>query len=149
MLITKKGISFFIILTVLILLVACGDNGNKNVSNSKVSSSSADSGSQDEVTYSNEDSLFSDDGPQDGPPGGFTPLSEALKKHSVWLATTVIDESDLTRDTSIGKVYVFDNDEVTYYDYSEVAESLKIEDAAKMTDEDIVKHSQEFAKKSI
>ncbi|WP_062514737.1 hypothetical protein [Halobacillus sp. KGW1] len=91
----------------------------------------------------------SQDRPQDGNPDDFVPLSEALEENAIWFGTSATEPGSLTRDTSIGRVFVFHKGAVKYYDYRDpddstlVEEHLTIEDVVDMSDKEIKKHAKQ------
>lgn len=78
------------------------------------------------------------DGPQDGSPSDVLSLSDALVEYPVWIGSR---GEELSRDTPINTVILFEDSEVKYYDYLDSGD-LTIEDIVDMTDEEIVKHAE-------
>ncbi|MFP7474463.1 hypothetical protein SFC55_26100 [Niallia taxi] len=137
MFLRKKRMVMLLMLSIVLLLAACGSKeGNSEVSSQKSSPATI-------------------------------PFSEALEEYSVWIGTNDKDLEELNRDTSIDFIFVFKNGNVKYYDYrtyekyrsastigeitkvTMVDESLTIEDVTNMSDKEIVKHAEENAAEEI
>ncbi|PAF27338.1 hypothetical protein CHH61_03705 [Shouchella clausii] len=88
----------------------------------------------------NEDASGVDDnnGPQDGSPNDVLPLSDAFVEYPVWVGSR---GEELSRDTPINTIVLFEDGAVKYYDYRDSGD-LTMEDIVDMTDEEIVKHAQ-------
>src|SRR5699024_10533158 len=114
---SKKSVySIFITMMIILVLSACGEDNE----------SSQDLGGTGEEAI---------------------PLSQALVKEKVWISTP---HNEIDRDRAVHRIYHFDEDTVSYYDLIRSAEDeesfkveLKMEEVAKMTDEEILIFAQD------
>ncbi|UTR16760.1 hypothetical protein MM221_09720 [Salipaludibacillus sp. LMS25] len=115
----KKSLTMIGIISAMLVLTACVNGGEA----------------------SNNNPAHDSDGPQDGSPDNVLPLSDALEEYPVWIGSR---GDELSRNTVINIVITFEEGVVKYYDYEDNGD-LKIEDVVDISDQDIVKHAEEYA----
>lgn len=108
MFVRKNSWTIFIALTTVLLLSACGNKEEVSIH---------DKGFVDDSSFK------------------FIPLSDALEKYSVWYKVEG-DPYELTRNSSVEAVYVFEKEKVTYYPAR--GTDLTLESIVDMTDDEIV-----------
>lgn len=112
----KKWLAMLAVITTVLLLGACGGKE-----------------SSDEVPIQ--------DGPQDGSPDDFIPISEGIEKHPVWFE--ISDNPD--RNSTVRAVYVFEDGKVT--SYSNIPDStrdkLRLEKINDLSDDEIIQIAKE------